>query len=179
MYTNEPTKTTNTNTQVRFLLGKATITPSKPITIPKFELLAALIGARLVDFLRQAFLQYTIPTYLWSDSKCVLQWIQHQKILPQFVTNQVKEINQLQNIQYRYVPSQENPADIGSRGSTFKALQDSLWWTEPAWLSQEEKQWPAKSKLSTPITQEGNTLITRSRNRMKRCKMFGVKMRPL
>ncbi len=111
---------------VDFLLGKAKITSSRPMTIPKLALLAALIGARLVKFLLQSFLLKNINTFLWSDSKCVLKWIKHEKILPQFVSNQVREITQSQGTKFHYVPSKDNPADIGSRGSTFQSLKDLI-----------------------------------------------------
>ncbi len=128
--------------QVQFRIGKARITPSRPMTIPKLELLAGLIGSRLIKFILLAIPNKSFETFLWSDSKCVLQWLKQEKLLPQFVSNQVKEINQLKNITFRYVPSKENPADIGSRGSTFQQLQESLWWTGPPWLNQEEENWP-------------------------------------
>ncbi len=61
--------------QVQFLIGKARITPSGPMTIPKLELLAALIGSRLIKFILLAQPDNSIKTFLSSDSKCVLQWL--------------------------------------------------------------------------------------------------------
>ncbi len=69
----------------------------------------------------------------------------------------MKEINQLKNITFHYVPSKENPADIGSRGSTFQALQDSLWWTGPPWLSQNDRHWPKQETIPS-LTENERTL---------------------
>ncbi len=78
-------------------------------------------------------------------------------MLPQFVSNQVKKINQLKNITFHLVPSKDNPADIGSRGSTFQQLQDSLWWTGPPWLNQDDTHWPKQETIPS-LTEIEETL---------------------
>lgn len=39
------------------------------------------------------------------------------------------------------MPSLDNPADIGSRGSTCDKLTASSWWTGPEWLANEPSTW--------------------------------------
>lgn len=46
------------------------------------------------------------------------------------------------HVLYRYVPTEDNPANIGSRGSTFEELHNSIWWSGPPWLSQAHDSWP-------------------------------------
>ena len=56
--------------------------------------------------------------FAWSDSTVCLQWIQSQGRYKQFVANRIEKINEKEEIVCKYVPSQENPADIGSRGAS-------------------------------------------------------------
>ncbi|GFQ66758.1 DUF1758 domain-containing protein [Trichonephila clavata] len=65
-----------------------------------------------------------------------------------FVANRTLEI--LYSIScnnWCYVPTKENPADLGSRGMSPKDLPDcSLWWEGPPWLTNEE-DWPKQPNL--------------------------------
>ena len=83
---------------------------------------------------------------LWSDSQCVLHWLKTRKPLSVFVENRVKEILEEKDISIRYILSEENPADIPTRGScAFKIAQSKLWWHGPSWLQNEESTWPVKN----------------------------------
>ena len=63
-----------------------------------------------------------------------------------FVENRVKEILVEKDISIRYILSEENPADIPTRGScAFKIAQSKLWWHGPSWLQNEESTWPVKN----------------------------------
>ena len=57
------------------LISKARVAPCQEdrLTIPKLELTASLIGARLILYLSNLFKFDTI--YLWSDSKVIISWI--------------------------------------------------------------------------------------------------------
>ncbi|XP_074654082.1 uncharacterized protein LOC141908101 [Tubulanus polymorphus] len=128
-------------------MSKSKVAPVKPITIPRLELLASLVTARLADHLMSS-LKSRIPRLicvLWSDNQAVLTWIMspHNMKLDRFVSNRIAEIKRLTgNFQWRYCPSSDNPADIVSRGSNLRCLQDSkLWWHGPEWLPNEEL-WP-------------------------------------
>ena len=60
---------------------------------------------------------------MWIDSQCVLNWINSQKPLRTFVENRVKEIKEDKSIQYHYISTKENPADIACRGKSTSELQ--------------------------------------------------------
>ncbi|VDM95969.1 unnamed protein product, partial [Onchocerca ochengi] len=87
------------------------------MTIPRLELLAILIGVRTARFvIKQLGLEATAVT-LWSDSKCVIHWIQnHSKLLPRFIKNRVEEIRDA-NFLFRYIPSEHNLVDIATKGT--------------------------------------------------------------
>jgi len=129
---------------VQFLFGKARITPMTPLSVPKLELLAALIGARAVNTARPPLNLTKCETILWADSKCTLQWILGSKILSQFTRNRVNEIKTVDGLQFRHVSSVDNPADVGSRGCAAADLNKTLWWTGPAFLTSHRKEWPAR-----------------------------------
>ena len=74
--------------------SKTRVTPSSPMTIPRLELLAALILARLVATAREALSQVINieEVFCWTDSITVFYWIQANKDFKQFVQNRVDEI---------------------------------------------------------------------------------------
>lgn len=46
----------------------------------------------------------------------------------------MNEIRQNQDIAFRYIPSEDNPADVASCGSSLEELESNeLWWTGPNW----------------------------------------------
>ena len=76
----------------------------------------------------------------WLDSTVALHWIRVNGEFKQFVANRVRKIREKDYIQWRHVPSQDNPADLGSRGGHVNNT-NRLWWEGPDWLTAEEN-WP-------------------------------------
>ncbi|GBM34234.1 hypothetical protein AVEN_17121-1 [Araneus ventricosus] len=60
---------------VHFLASRSRIAPLKGATIPRLELLAALVGARLAKSIVDALGWTTVKCFYWSDSTTVLTWI--------------------------------------------------------------------------------------------------------
>ena len=128
---------------VNLIFSKSRIVPNKPTTIPRLELLAVLIGTRSLKFIEETLGVQIKEKVLWTDSTCVLNWIKSTKPLPTFVENRLKEIKKHEDIQFRYVNTKENPADMASRGKTLRDLRnDELWWHGPNWLQKMEDSWP-------------------------------------
>ena len=131
------------------LFSKTRLAPLKKLSVPRLELMAVVIGTRCLKFVQR---HLNIPIhglYLWSDSQCVIKWINSVKDLSVFVRNRVTEIRSHDDIQINYVRSKENPADIASRGSSVKKLRsDQLWWHGPVWLQNSESEW---SKMPSEI----------------------------
>ena len=114
----------------QFLCSKTRVAPVKKVTIPRLELLSALLLARLISTIQRA-LEPEIPlsrTTCHTDSQVTLYWITGEgKEWKQFVQNRVIEIRELVPItSWRHCPGVQNPADIPSRGVSPFELQEKL-----------------------------------------------------
>ncbi|GIY22645.1 uncharacterized protein CDAR_545521 [Caerostris darwini] len=128
---------------VQLLQARSRITPMKTITIPRLELMAATIGARLFSSVTQALKLPNVKVYFWTDSSTVLTWITSREQWSVFVTNKISEIRKLTTSEdWFHIPTDQNPADILSRGCGPKQLQKHKWWQGPAWLKNSKEQWP-------------------------------------
>ncbi|GFU25879.1 pro-Pol polyprotein, partial [Nephila pilipes] len=128
---------------VQLLQARSRIAPMKTITIPRLELMAAVIGARLFSSMKQALKLPYIKTYFWTDSSTVLTWITRREQWSVFVTNRISEIRKLTTSEdWLHISTDQNPADILSRGWGPKQLQKCKWWQGPAWLQNPKGQWP-------------------------------------
>ncbi|GIY32867.1 uncharacterized protein CDAR_310331 [Caerostris darwini] len=60
-----------------------------------------------------------------------------------FVANRIREIRKLITSENWFpISTDQNPADILSRGCGPKQLQKHKWWKGPAWLKNSKEQWP-------------------------------------
>ncbi|XP_033218059.1 uncharacterized protein LOC117173529 [Belonocnema kinseyi] len=87
-----------------------------------------------------------------------LAWINTEpNTLKTFVANRVTEIQSLtQPHKWLHVPTQDNPADLISRGqSTQDFLESSLWKNGPLWLSQDSDMWPQFPLIKTDVLEKG------------------------
>jgi len=120
---------------VDMIFSKSRIAPTKPTSIPRLELFAAVLGTKMVKFLREQVPFEFSDTFIWSDSKCALAWITNDSRRPQFIARRIKTIHEVGDVRYGHVSGKENPADIVSRGTnTASLIQSDLWWEGPAWL---------------------------------------------
>ena len=120
------------------------------LTIPRLELVFAHIVTNLVDNVRQSLVGFPVQnTYGWLDSTVALHWLRGGGEQKQFVANRVQKIQSKANIIWRHVPTDCNPADVGSRGGEVKKNQ--LWLEGPVWLK-NKNEWP--EDLVTHATRE-------------------------
>ena len=70
------------------VMGKARVTPLKPITIPRLELTAAVVSVRVSDMLRRELQYDELEEVFWTDSKVVQAYIQNDaRRFHRFVAN--------------------------------------------------------------------------------------------
>ena len=95
--------------------------------------------------------------YFWSDSFTTLFWIKGvNKQWKLFVENPVKDIRELAPPdRWFYCSTDDNPADIPTRGLEFSKLRESSkWWFGPFWLRLPEASWPDQPEVMKSPTDE-------------------------
>ncbi|KAK3736566.1 hypothetical protein QZH41_003141 [Actinostola sp. cb2023] len=133
---------TKSETTVNLIFAKSRLAPKRVLTIPRLELMAVVIALRCLNFVKRMLKIQLKKIMLFTDSQCVLKWIFTKKTLSVFVENRVREIRSHEDIEFRYVPTKDNPADIATRGKTAKELvTTTIWWKGPPWLPKIE-DWP-------------------------------------
>ena len=134
-----------TGNKTSFVLARSRVVPLKGHTLPRLELMGAVIASPLAHFIVST-LQYTslqtTSVTLWSDSQIVLHWLHSSKRLKQFISNRVQELNDtFPDIPWCYCPTDHNPADLLTRGLTTGQLASSqLWQHGPQWLTNKTQQ---------------------------------------
>ncbi|GFW27091.1 integrase catalytic domain-containing protein [Trichonephila clavipes] len=154
---------------VKLVTSKSRVAPVKSVTMPRLELCAVVLLAKLMKRVETALQMKTPPMYLWSDSTIVLAWIQKEpNLLKTFVANRVATIQHLTNTeQWHHVSSKQNPADLVSRGLDPSSLHNSLWWNGPTFLA--TKDFPERNTLSSVTdNDEFNCEFKRANAELKR-----------
>ena len=123
-----------------FVAAKSRVAPIQPPqTIPRLELLSALLLSRLITTVIES-LKPVLPLSnpkCFTDSQVALFWIRGlEKEWKQFIQNRVSEIRNLVAAEnWNHCAGTTNPADLPSRGLTIQELSVSrLWHVGPEWL---------------------------------------------
>ena len=97
----------------------------KKLTVPRLELMGVLISVRAANFVAVELKLTITERILWTDSQCVLHWMKTRKPLPVFVENRVREIRSQRDLSFRYIASDQNPADCATRGLAVVDIKSS------------------------------------------------------
>ncbi|PFX26254.1 hypothetical protein AWC38_SpisGene9058 [Stylophora pistillata] len=104
------------------------LAPLKAVSISRLELLGALIGTRPTMQICSALKISTDEVTYWMDSMNVGCWLRGQsRECKPFIAHRVGEIHECSApSQWRYVPTNANPADYGTRGLTVEDLASTV-----------------------------------------------------
>ncbi|KAL6489444.1 hypothetical protein MHYP_G00031850 [Metynnis hypsauchen] len=139
------------------VMAKARVAPLKPITVPRMELAAATMAARMDKTLRSELQLQLKESVFWSDSTTVLKYIRNRTSRYRtFVANRVETILKLSEVrQWRYVNTSKNPADHVSRGLKVHAfMQNETWIQGPDFLTKPKDEWPQNPDNPENLTTE-------------------------
>ncbi|XP_014663229.1 PREDICTED: uncharacterized protein LOC106805948 [Priapulus caudatus] len=130
---------------VNIVMAKARLAPLKGSTIPRLELAGAMEAMKLDKLVHQELEFALEESVFWTDSTIVLWYLQNEgKRFQTYVANRVAKIlDHTKPIQWRHVPTAQNPGDDASRGMTAQDLVENKRWTKgPDFLQMDETHWP-------------------------------------
>ncbi|GFY67220.1 integrase catalytic domain-containing protein [Trichonephila inaurata madagascariensis] len=137
--------TANDDIYTRFITAKSRVSPLKKLTLPRLELLGAVLASRILKHLTSKFKFPISKFFLWSDSSIALHWINAKASnYKQFVSNRVIEIQSNSDpSDWHHCSGRENPADYVSRGANLETIINSQFWLHgPQRLRKTENNWP-------------------------------------
>lgn len=124
--------------------ARTKVAPNKPISIPRMELQAAVLGVRLAHHVKtQHSVTFENETY-WTDSRNVLCWLRSPRRFKVFVAHRVCEIlDTTGSKSWRWVPSDINIADAATKWKKSNAQQPpDRWFVGPKFLTRAPEHWP-------------------------------------
>ncbi|XP_041984959.1 uncharacterized protein LOC121737359 [Aricia agestis] len=162
---------------VSFVASKSRVSPLKPISIPRLELQAALLGARLAGAIQREHKDVQpAKRYFWTDSSTVLQWIRSDpRSYKPYVAHRLGEIDELtKSCEWRHVPTASNVADVATRDDAPPMEYSSAWFQGPLFLRLPEGQWPKDRKFKQMLDDAKNELVVNN----LRQRYWILKLRP-
>ena len=146
--------------QSNFVIAKCKTAPLQKKTLPVLELLGVYLGLMGVVKYLKIYKDFNIKNVTVAcDSQVVLQWILSDPTKTKakvFVANRLKDIKRFEreifndyniNINYKYIPTDSNPADLLTRGLSLESFKQQLkfWLHGPEFLNKDKVKWPTSN----------------------------------
>ena len=124
----------------KLVVAKTRVAPLHTVSMPRLELCGAEMLSELLATVGDTLQIEKKDFHCWCDSTVALAWLRGcPSNYKTFVANRVASAarNVTPSI-WKYVPTDQNPADCASRGiSAQELLEHPLWWSGPPWLLSE------------------------------------------
>ncbi|XP_058828118.1 uncharacterized protein LOC131688011 [Topomyia yanbarensis] len=148
--------------QCSLVMSRAKVAPLKRQSIPRLELMAAVLGARMYRTIERMLTLHISRCVLWTDSRTVCSWLQSDQYkYKQFVAFRVGEILDLtQVVDWRWIPTKLNIADVLTKWGRGPPLQsDGEWFLGPSSLLLPECQWPSSQFPSGETDEDARRVV--------------------
>ena len=142
------------------IYAKHRLAPTKPTTIPRLELQAAVLSAKVSSVVRKELEVSVSYVVFWVDSMIVLPYIRNSaRRFKPFVANRLGLIHELTAVEdWHHVSGVDNPADIVSRGSSPDVLDKEMWLQGPSFLRQYKSDWSVVESPIAPLNPDDHEL---------------------
>jgi len=151
--------------EIALVAAKARVAPLRAVSIPRLELMGAVLGYRLTRKITALLRLTSAHVTYWTDSMDVVHWVRSQsRQYKPFVANRVSEL-QSESVpsQWRFVPGTENPADVATRGMSAQEMMEvNVWFDGPEFLRGPEQQWPETRVKPALVSVEAEVEISKA-----------------
>lgn len=126
------------------IAAKCRVAPMRMTSIPRLELQGALLGVRLAEMIIKASSTPIMSVTYWTDARDVIWWLRSSKRkYKPYVAIRISEILvSSKPTDWKWLPSKLNPADLATKMRSQHPGHEEMWVHGPAFLRQEEGDWP-------------------------------------
>ena len=154
-----------------FICSKTKVAPVIKKSLPTLELLGVFFALKNLFSMLSTFKKVHVENiYIATDSQVVLSWLLADIVKTKngFACNRIKDCHKMFGdlqkqfnikIQYKYVPTKENPGDLLTRGLSLQSFKENLnfWLYGPNWIQDQNVVWP-NAELKC-LTKESKSLV--------------------
>lgn len=161
-------ETPDGNLDSKLVCSKSRVAPIKTQSIPRLELCGAVILAELLNSVKHTLTSRIDNICCFTDSKIVLSWLAKEPATWNvFIANRISKIQQIiPSEAWFHVRSEDNPADVLSRGASPEDLPNShMWWKGPLHFIKEHIHQQGESQSVIPDETELD-IIQQERKRL-------------
>lgn len=137
--------------------SKTRVAPLKYLSIPRLELQAAVVGARLATSIIEAHKMEISEKFFWTDSRDVICWLRsdHRRY-SQFVAVRISELLESTAVNnWKWLSTKLNVADEGTKWQKLPEFSSSnRWFRGPEFLWLSESEWPQEKGDAGSTTTE-------------------------
>lgn len=155
----------------RLAAGKTRVAPLRKISVPRVELLGALLATRLMNRVQEVLGFEVYERFFLTDSSAVLGMVQSESsAMKEFVGTRVGEIKTKSDVakEWYWVATSENLADMGTRDTVVPGDLglNSNYQCGTQWMRGKRENWPIRRSFGTVPVEEvvgvGTVAVVRS-----------------